>query len=132
MNNRRRANELSAVVAGVPKVRVSSGRHMPSKMDLFNVLDGVRFQEMPEEVEAREAMEAATKERKNFERHSKTWRRLRRAEQAAERELRRITPLAHDRRDDEIRECRTMLRLHGVTPMLVDRIELLVYGSEDV
>lgn len=132
MNSRRLANARAANLCGVPTPRIPSGDHEPSKTDLFKVLDSLKFKRMPEENAAEDVFNAATKARKRFERHNKTWMQLRKAEQAAGRELRRIAPLARERRDNEIAECRTMLRLHGVTPALIARIELLVYGNDDI
>jgi hypothetical protein len=73
----------------------------------------------------------AKKARQAFQRSNRTWKRLRKDERIAECELKRITESEQERWDDEIAECRTMLRLHGVTPAIKQRIEKLVYGEEE-
>jgi len=105
--------------------------YVPSKTDLFNLLDGLRFKKPPEIIRAREALDSAIKARRTFERSNKTWKLLREAERTARRELQQIENLEQDRWADEIAECRAMLRLYGVTSAVKQRIEKLVYGDEE-
>jgi hypothetical protein len=104
--------------------------HLPSKADLHKILDSIRFKEGPIVEVARDALESARKARRTFERHNKEWMRLYRAERQTEREMQKIRESEQERREREVSECRTLLRLYGVDQELVARIEILLYGEE--
>ena len=127
MRNRRKTNEFAVGAGGLSK---SGGDYVPYKSDLFELLGALRYKTAPAVYPARESLESAKKARREFERRSKTWRSLRRTERNAEKELQRIEVEEQERWNNEITECRTELRLHGVTPALVERIHQLVYGDE--
>ena len=105
--------------------------YAPSKSDLHKVLDNLRFKEPLKTSRARAALGKATKARRMFEQGNEIWLKLRRAEKLAGLRLQKIADLERERQKDEIAECRTMLRLHGVTPIIIERIERLVYGAEE-
>lgn len=127
MSNRQKANKFMLGFCGKPTV---PGKYVPSKNDLLKILDTLRFKDPPEVNNARGALDEATEARRAFLRSNETWRRLRRAEREADCELKRIECSERERWKDETAECRTMLRLHGVTPELIQRIERLVHGEE--
>ena len=127
--NRRKTNRS---VMGSLGAQSQPGRtYSPSKKDLFDILNRLRHKSPPEVEIARATLVEATKTRKDFERGNRTWRRLRRAERVAEREFERIQDSERDRWEKGIVECRDILRLYGVTPQIVQRIENLLYGKED-
>lgn len=128
MGNRRGQNKFMADICGASALPVN---YVPSKKDLFDILKNLHYKSPPEVSRARAIFNEATEARRTFERKNRIWRQLRRAERRAERELQEIQGLEREKWEDEIAECRDMLRLHGVTSALVDRIEKLRYGDEE-
>jgi len=112
----------------VPKASLLD--YVPSKTDLFKLLDGLRFRDPPKTRIARVAFFKATRARKVFERSNETWIRLSRAEKLAERRLNKIAGSEREHEEREVGECRRMLRLYGVTPSIIQRIEQLTFGKE--
>ena len=128
MGNRRTTNELAVQFCGAPASK-TDGDYMPKIKDLFDLLKSLHYRAPLEVKKAREAVNQAKEARQAFERSNKTWRQLHRAEIKAERELRRIECVEREHWEDEIVECRDMLRLEGVTPAVKQRIQRLVYGD---
>ena len=125
MNRRRKINE-HIIRSGA---LLPYADYMPSKKDLFDLLKNLQYRSPPETRVAIDALNEATKARKAFERSNKTWRRLSRVEKKAECELQRIRDSARESWENEIVACRDVLRLHGVNPMLKQRIERLLNGD---
>jgi hypothetical protein len=105
--------------------------HLPSKKDLSDLLDKIGHRDTPAVSDALDNFVAAKKAREDFQRHSKKWRQLRRAEKTADRNLRRIRDEERERLVREISGCRDDLLLNGVTPDLVERIRQLFHLDDD-
>ena len=123
MNNRRKTNKrVAQKFFGTSALSVS---YVPSKSDLLKLLETLRFKEPLKTRDARDTLNKARKARRKFERENKTWMHLRKIEKEAELELREIEYSEREQWKKEITECRNMLRMYGVTPEIINRIECL-------
>ncbi len=109
----------------LPKTRKP---YTPSKKDLKEVLVGVRGKASSEMKKARDVLDEATKARREFEKNCKELVKLRKAERLASLALEK----ARDEHRKEILDCITDLRLYGVTSDILDRIERLAKGDDEV
>jgi hypothetical protein len=131
MRNRRGFNQSTAESIGKSlPVTVKPDNFVPSKSDLFKILDSLQHKESPGVKDSRRALIRAERALKAFERSNKTWKRLHEVEKLARRRVfRALNGAEQSQWQNEKVKCRNAVRLYGVTKEIIGRIQRLMNGD---